>query len=295
MASRWISLILVAALGTLIAHQAAYGLSAFATPAAGAPDHGYLAIAAQLVVPAGIGAFMLVVLRAARQRLDLTGITVLTLTLVQIGLFLTQETIEWAVSGGGSGLIGNPAVWIGVAIQPLIAAVDPGSGPVGSRTAVRQLRTATSRRPTRRTLPANPLPSSSPTSASPSATASARVPPRPTRSHLTSPRRNRPASFSDLRRTSTMNMNARRITLPVLLLAFALVATACSSDDSGGGCNDIDVENAWLRLPPGENTALYFDVSNGGGSRHRLGERVIRHRRHVRSCTRPRWSKARWR
>jgi hypothetical protein len=63
-----------------------------------------------------------------------------------------------------------------------------------------------------------------------------------------------------------MNMNARRITLPVLLLAFALVATACSSDDSGGGCNDIDVENAWLRLPPGENTALYFDVSNGGGT-----------------------------
>jgi hypothetical protein len=61
-----------------------------------------------------------------------------------------------------------------------------------------------------------------------------------------------------------MNMNAKRITLPVLLLAFALVATACSSDDSGGGCNDIDVENAWLRLPPGENTALYFDVSNGG-------------------------------
>ena len=152
MASRRISLILVAALGTLIAHQAAYGLSAFATPAAGAPDHGYLAIAAQLVVPAGIGAFMLVVLRAARQRLDLTDITVLTLTLVQIGLFLTQETIEWAVSGGGSGLIGNPAIWIGVAIQPLIAAAILGAVRLGV-TVVRQLRTATSRRPTRRTLP----------------------------------------------------------------------------------------------------------------------------------------------
>jgi hypothetical protein len=151
MASRRISLILVAALGTLIAHQAAYGLSAFATPAAGAPDHGYLAIAAQLVVPAGVGALMLVVLRAARQRLDLTGITILTLTLVQIGLFLTQETIEWAVSGG-SGLIGNPAVWIGVAIQPLIAAAILGAVRLGV-TVVRQLRTATSRRPTRRTLP----------------------------------------------------------------------------------------------------------------------------------------------
>ena len=61
-----------------------------------------------------------------------------------------------------------------------------------------------------------------------------------------------------------MNTNARRIALPVLLLAFALMAAACSSDDSGGGCDDIDVENAWLRLPPGENTALYFDAANSG-------------------------------
>ena len=149
MASRRISLIVVAALGVFVAHQAAYGLSEFLTPGVGTPDHGYLAIAVQLVVPAGVCALILLVLRAARKSLDLGGLTILTLTVAQIGLFLTQETIEAALSGGTSGLITNPAVWIGIAIQPLIAAAILGAVRLGA-SAVRRLHAPTTRPPTRR-------------------------------------------------------------------------------------------------------------------------------------------------
>lgn len=149
MASRRISLLVVAALGVFVAHQIAYGLSAFLRPGVAAPDHGYLAIAVQLVVPAGIAAIILLVLRAARKSLDLGRLTVLTLAVVQIGFFLTQESIESVLSGGASGLITNPAVWIGIAIQPLIAAAILGAVRLGA-TVVRKLSPPTSRPPTRR-------------------------------------------------------------------------------------------------------------------------------------------------
>lgn len=63
-----------------------------------------------------------------------------------------------------------------------------------------------------------------------------------------------------------MKMNQKRLTLPVLLLAFGLVFAACSSDDAATGCDDVAVENAWVRLPAGENTALYFEVTNSGAA-----------------------------
>jgi copper(I)-binding protein len=52
--------------------------------------------------------------------------------------------------------------------------------------------------------------------------------------------------------------------LPVLLLAIAAAVAACSSDDGAASCDEVDLENAWVRLPAGENTAFYFDASNGG-------------------------------
>ena len=57
--------------------------------------------------------------------------------------------------------------------------------------------------------------------------------------------------------------------LAVIGLAFAvgLVAAACSDDEeAGGSCDDIVVEGAFVRLPPAENTALYFEVTNNGDS-----------------------------
>ena len=149
MASRRISLIVVAALGVFGAHQMAYGLSAFLTPGVATPNHGYLAIAVQFVVPAGISAIILLALRAARKSLDLGGLTVLSLTVIQIGLFLTQESIESVLSGGASGLVTNPAVWIGIAIQPLVAAAILGAVRLGA-SVVRKLSPPISRPPTRR-------------------------------------------------------------------------------------------------------------------------------------------------
>ena len=59
-------------------------------------------------------------------------------------------------------------------------------------------------------------------------------------------------------------MNTRRMIMPVLLLAIAAALAACSSDDGAASCDDVDLENVWVRLPAGENTALYFDATNGG-------------------------------
>jgi copper(I)-binding protein len=56
----------------------------------------------------------------------------------------------------------------------------------------------------------------------------------------------------------------QRFVLAVLVLALAVAAAACSTDEAAGECADIAVENAWVRLPPGENTAFYFDATNGG-------------------------------
>jgi copper(I)-binding protein len=52
-----------------------------------------------------------------------------------------------------------------------------------------------------------------------------------------------------------------------LLLALGLVLGACSSsDDTAANCNDVAIENPWVRLPAGENTALYFDAVNEGSA-----------------------------
>ena len=50
-----------------------------------------------------------------------------------------------------------------------------------------------------------------------------------------------------------------------LALAVGVGGAACSDDDeAGGSCDDIVVEGAFVRLPPAENTALYFEVTNNG-------------------------------
>ena len=61
-----------------------------------------------------------------------------------------------------------------------------------------------------------------------------------------------------------MNEHQKRAMLPLLVLAIGLVLTACSSDDTATDCSDVAIENAWIRLPAAENTALYFDATNNG-------------------------------
>jgi copper(I)-binding protein len=60
----------------------------------------------------------------------------------------------------------------------------------------------------------------------------------------------------------------RHLTIIGLAVAVTLIASACSNDDDAesGSCEEITVEEAFVRLPPAENTALYFEVTNNGDS-----------------------------
>ena len=57
----------------------------------------------------------------------------------------------------------------------------------------------------------------------------------------------------------------------LLALALALVAAACSAGGTGGTatptattCDQLAVEDAFVRVPPGDNTAIYATVRNDG-------------------------------
>ena len=58
-------------------------------------------------------------------------------------------------------------------------------------------------------------------------------------------------------------MKHRLALLAVLITSLSLVGAACSSSNDSA-CDAVDIENAWVRLPPGPNTALYMDIVNGG-------------------------------
>lgn len=145
MASRRTSLVLLAALGAFLAHQAAYGITAVIASGAGAPDHGYLSVAAQLVVPAGLVAIAATAVRASRSRLDLAGLPIGVLALWQLAVFIGQETIE-SLLLGGSALHTNPAIWVGVALQPVVAALLLVTACVGA-SVLRRLETTITPRP----------------------------------------------------------------------------------------------------------------------------------------------------
>lgn len=60
----------------------------------------------------------------------------------------------------------------------------------------------------------------------------------------------------------------RHLAIIGLVVAIITITSACSDDDDAesGSCEDITVEEAFVRLPPAENTALYFEVTNNGDS-----------------------------
>jgi hypothetical protein len=145
MASRRTTLVLLAALGAFVAHQAAYGIAGALGSGVAAPDHGYLSVAAQLVVPAGLVAIAALIVRASRSRLDLTGLSIGVLAAWQLAVFIGQEAIE-AFLLGGSALHANPAVWIGVALHPVVAALLLIAARVGA-SVLRRLETTITPRP----------------------------------------------------------------------------------------------------------------------------------------------------
>ena len=56
-------------------------------------------------------------------------------------------------------------------------------------------------------------------------------------------------------------MRNRYAIVAALAVAVSLVGAACSSS-SDDACDGVKIENAWVRLPPGPNTALYMDITN---------------------------------
>ena len=56
-------------------------------------------------------------------------------------------------------------------------------------------------------------------------------------------------------------MKNRYALVAIPALALSLVGAACSSS-SDSACDAVKIENAWVRLPPGPNTALYMDITN---------------------------------
>lgn len=58
-------------------------------------------------------------------------------------------------------------------------------------------------------------------------------------------------------------MKNRYAIVAALIVAASLIGGACSSS-SNDACDGVKIENAWVRLPPGPNTALYMDITNAG-------------------------------
>ncbi len=122
MSHRW-PLVLLAALGVVAAHGAAYGVAPGhgSVTAHGAADlHGYLPLVVPVVVVAAmVGLGWLIASRSGGSRhLPTTA----ALASTQAVVFLAQELIEHAVAGPGMhSALGSPAVWLGLVLQAVIA------------------------------------------------------------------------------------------------------------------------------------------------------------------------------
>ena len=60
-------------------------------------------------------------------------------------------------------------------------------------------------------------------------------------------------------------MKKSHVLAGALVVVAGLVGTACSSS-SDDTCDAVKIDNAWVRLPPAANTALYMDITNEGSS-----------------------------
>ena len=117
---RW-ALVILAALGVVVSHAAAY-LVAPPHHSHGAVDmHGYLQLAAPVVVLAAVaGMGWLVAARSGiRRRLPTTA----AVASAQAVAFVAQEVVEHALGPGIHAALTSPAVWLGLALQAVVAGV----------------------------------------------------------------------------------------------------------------------------------------------------------------------------
>lgn len=155
---RW-PLAILAALGVVVAHAATYGLvpSHGVGAAHGGRDvHGYLQLLAPVVVVAAVaGMGWLVASRSGgSRRLPST----VALASAQMVVFLAQELVEHALAGPGAhSALASPAVWLGLALQAVVAGVLVWLAQAGRR-AVERLRSSGRRRPERTLHPSTAEP-----------------------------------------------------------------------------------------------------------------------------------------
>ena len=135
---RW-ALVTLAALGVVVSHAAAY-LVAPSHHSHGAVDmHGYLQLGAPVVVLAAVaGMGWLIAARSGiRRRLPSTA----AVASAQAIAFLAQEVVEHAVGPGIHSALTSPAVWLGLALQAVVAGALLWLTRVGRR-AVERLRSS---------------------------------------------------------------------------------------------------------------------------------------------------------
>lgn len=115
MTDRAVTTLALAMAGTLAAHQLGYGMSTFLAASGGVPDHAHMGpmIGVSLAIAAIAGAVLMV----RRAGAPAPGAAALAAT--QTVLFLVLEVAER--HGDVVALVSSPAVWWGLAAQPLIA------------------------------------------------------------------------------------------------------------------------------------------------------------------------------
>jgi hypothetical protein len=118
-ARRRLMVALLVPVGVWLGHALAYAVGG--PPGAEvAHQHGYLALAPTLTVPAGLLAVTWWAAGRRGRRAELPG--ALSLAAVQVALFLLQETVErLAVGGDPLAVLSSPVLWWGLGAQALVA------------------------------------------------------------------------------------------------------------------------------------------------------------------------------
>ncbi len=115
---RRLGTLLLAASGVVIGHAVTYAVLGVAL----GKTHNYLGNVAQILLPAGLGAAALLTLRVARKvNLNRRELKFGHLAAIQVGLFLSQELAEAAVSSGGIGHLMPSVIMVGIASQLFVA------------------------------------------------------------------------------------------------------------------------------------------------------------------------------
>ena len=122
MTPRRLSLLLIAALGSFLAHELGYASEALVAGPDPGVGHDYLGTAASFLIPAGLGALGWVIVRGERFFVgSFRWHTVGLVAGLQAAIFISQEFTEAAVAGDPLAAIVRPGFLIGLLLQPIVA------------------------------------------------------------------------------------------------------------------------------------------------------------------------------